>query len=88
VKQGELKECAACKNWFEILDRCHIATRASTGNNFDEIYLVHMCRICHQAQHHIGWKRFTEKYPHVINILRAKGWELVDEFGVWKIRKI
>jgi len=78
----------ACKKWFEQLDRCHIVTRASSGQGFEDRYWIHMCRICHTIQGHLSWSRFLVKYPHLHSVLRAKGYALVDELGVKKMRKI
>jgi hypothetical protein len=39
-------------------------------------------------QGHLNWARFIDKYPKIKNILKEKGWELVQEFGINKIRRI
>lgn len=79
--------CNACHKYFISVDRAHIRTRGA-GAGWHETEFIFLCRSCHIEQGHLNWKRFTEKHPHLIKILSDKGWHLVEEFGVWKIRKI
>lgn len=68
-------------------DRAHIKTRGS-GAKWNSDEFIHLCRHHHIEQGHLNWKRFSLKYPKIIEILNKKGWEIVDEFGVSKIRRI
>jgi hypothetical protein len=68
------------------LDRAHIKTRgAGAGWNSDEY--IFLCRPHHIMQSQLNWKRFSERYPIVIKELKSRGWHLVEEFGVWKVRR-
>ena len=79
--------CDACKKYFLKLDRAHVKTRGS-GAGWKEHEFIFLCRHCHIVQGHVGWKRFIDKYPHLIEILAGKGWNIVNELGTWKIRRI
>lgn len=77
--------CQACGKWAE-LDRCHIQTK-KTGGSDDESNLLLMCRACHQFQHSQGWNKLINKYKHLASILRSKGFQIQDVFGVKKLVK-
>lgn len=49
--------------------------------------LINMCRKCHSLQHQIGWVKMCEKYPLLKRVLKLKGWEIVEEFGLKKLRR-
>jgi len=38
-------------------------------------------------QGHIGIYSFSEKYPSFKTELDAKGWEFLNYFGTWKLRR-
>jgi hypothetical protein len=82
-----MEQCDACKLFFDKLDRAHIKTRGS-GAGWEEWEYILLCRYCHICQSHLNWKRFTDKYPHLIDVLKGKGWIIVKELGVYKIRRI
>jgi hypothetical protein len=65
-------------------DRCHIKSRGSGGTD-DEWNLVTMCRVCHSIQHSLGWFRFAQKHPVVMQELIHKGWTFEDRFGFPKL---
>lgn len=70
------------------MDRAHIQTRGSTGADFDEKNWIPLCRLCHRIQGNENWSRFIERYPHMKDILYDKGFKIVDEFGIKKLRKL
>jgi len=69
------------------IDRAHIKTRGA-GAGWEDWEFIFLCRLHHNEQGSLGWNKFTQKFPHVIFILKNKGWEFVDEFGVMKLRRI
>lgn len=79
-----IKRCIVCG--LSPVDRAHFKTRGS-GAGWEEWEYTYLCRHHHMEQGHLNWKRFTEKYPSVLKALEDKGWELVLEFGVWKLRR-
>lgn len=81
-----MKRCDACLKYFESLDRAHVKTRGA-GAGWGAHEYIHLCRHCHMVQSHLNWKRFLDKYPHLIHTLGDKGWELREEFGVFKVRR-
>lgn len=78
--------CAACGKWTEV-DKCHIQTKGSSGIN-DESNIVLMCRSDHQLQHSLGWDRFICERPRVEDVLEAKGFRIVQTFGINKLRRV
>lgn len=81
-----ITKCQACGVVQEV-DRAHVRTRgAGAGWGSDEWILL--CRTDHIRQGQLGWKKFIEMYPHLIEVLKSKGWELRTEFGISKIRRI
>ncbi len=81
-----LDNCAVCFRYKE-LDRDHIKTRGSGGTDDDwNIWLI--CRDCHIDKHRRGLSWIVKTYPHTKILLRLKGWELVDVFGVMKLQRI
>jgi len=82
-----MEMCQACNRFFDQVDRAHIKTRGS-GAGWEEWEYIYLCRFHHIEQSHLNWKRFTDKFPHLIPILAGKGWEIVFELGRWKTRRI
>lgn len=78
--------CQAC-GMFRDLDRCHIKT-AKTGGTFDDDNILLLCRNDHVRQHSLGFVRFIYRYPHLAKILKQKGWELENVFGVVKLVRV
>lgn len=67
-------------------DPAHIKSVGSGGD--DELDdLISLCRKHHAMQHARGWERLFERFPNIESILNDKGWELVDIFGVKKLRR-
>lgn len=77
-------KCVACGKNADDLD--HIKTKGSGGKD-DESNLWFVCRNCHIIKHAKGLKTFIKKHPHLEQILRDKGYELVNVFGVVKLRR-
>lgn len=75
--------CVSCGNGSNA---CHIESRGAGGDDVED-NLIAMCFICHRYQHDHGWSKLIEKHPHLEKILEFKGWVLVQEFGVNKLRK-
>ena len=78
--------CQAC-GVYGVMDVAHIKSKGSGGGN-EEWNLILLCRTHHRLQHSIGWARFVENHQNVMKILESKGWEIVDEFGVKKLKRI
>lgn len=78
--------CQACKKVSE-LDRCHIHSKGA-GGGMESDNLLLMCRYCHQTQHRLGFPKFVDRFPHLEKILLAKGFHVVDHFGVRKLRRV
>lgn len=80
-----VEKCPACGQ-YKKLDRCHLKSKGA-GGTWDEFNIILMCRDCHIKSHAYGWKKFLDKFPHLINILDEKGWELINEFNIFKLRR-
>lgn len=78
-----MKQCQACHQWFETLDRAHIKSFGSSGCD-DDWNLLNLCRADHSWQHSQGWKRFSERYPSIMDILEERGFYF-DSFN--KLRR-
>jgi len=70
--------CVACG--YDKSDAAHIRSKGSGGDDVID-NLLSLCRNCHQVQHSstayiAGWDRLLSMYPHLVPILRDKGWEL------------
>lgn len=84
-KQKKKDPCLICGN--PQVDMCHIRTRgAGSGNEWWEY--LYMCREHHQQQGSWGWNKFLGAYPNMGIELLKRGWELRNEFGVMKLRRI
>jgi 5-methylcytosine-specific restriction endonuclease McrA len=77
--------CQACGK-FGSLDLCHIKSRGSGGDN-DQDNVLFMDRSCHKVQHQLGWVRFLERRPLAKRVLFSKGWIVILEFGVRRLKK-
>jgi len=77
--------CSACKQW-RILDRAHILTRGA-GAGWHDHEWIYLCRLCHQKQGSLGWPKFIDRYPHIEALIKHQGYEIVEEFGIKKVRK-
>jgi 5-methylcytosine-specific restriction endonuclease McrA len=77
--------CLVCQN--PNTDKAHIKTKGSGGDD-DDSNIMPLCRRCHSEQHTIGIGTFVSKYPQVRRFLFVRGWELVDDNGVKRIRRI
>lgn len=73
--------CVACGNYPS--DPAHIRSVGAGGSN-EPWNLMPLDRKCHSLQHQIGWKSFANKYPHVYDELKIKGWYF-DSFN--KLRR-
>lgn len=67
-------------------ERHHIKSRGSGGCDSD-FNILTLCRNHHIEIHSIGPVRFCEKYTDIKFILLEKGWEIVDIFGIKKLRR-
>ena len=76
--------CIVCGNTPS--DQAHLKSVGS-GGTMDEFNLIALCRRHHSEQHQIGFVRFIGKHKHIYSILRSKGWHLVTEFGVTKLKR-
>jgi hypothetical protein len=78
-------KCEIC--YKPATDKHHIKTRGSAGTD-DDWNLLSLCRLHHSEIHRIGTNRMILKYSHLKEILAKKGWEVVSEFNVNKLRRI
>jgi hypothetical protein len=78
--------CVVCNRYLDV-DRCHIKTE-KTGGTFEDDNILLMCRLHHNEQHNLGWHKFTDRHPHLLVILKNKGWKFELQFGVWKLIKV
>ncbi len=62
------------------LERHHVKPRGAGGPD-DDYNILKLCRVCHDRWHYRGYCDFFEEYPHVLDILEKRGWELVDMLG-------
>jgi hypothetical protein len=69
------------------VDRAHIKSKGSGGSN-EEDNLLLLCRQHHIESHRLGWNLFCKRYPVVRVMLNEKGWEIIEELGVPKLRKM
>lgn len=84
------RECQACGCWGQM-DACHIVSKGAGGGD-EPNNILFMCRLDHQIQHKVGFHALIGMHPHLENILRDKGhevvWEGTPELGSWKLRRI
>ncbi len=79
-------QCDAC-GYSGIVDRAHFRTRGSGAGWLDHEYCL-LCRRCHVASGAQGWSKFIERNPSMEEVLEKKGWEITEEFGIKKLRRI
>lgn len=77
---------APCIICFAKADPAHIRSRGAGGDD-ENSNLLALCRAHHTEQHAIGFVRFTEKHPKVLKALQARGWEIVELFGIKKLAR-
>lgn len=78
--------CQCCGRWSEMRDMAHIRSKGS-GGTMDESNMLLFCRLCHNFQHSQGWDALIKEHPVLAAVLKDKGFEIVEEFGVRKLRK-
>lgn len=78
------RTCVVCS--AQATDMHHIKTRKSGGSD-DPWNLMPLCRMHHQETHRIGAASFALKHIQARNYLHGNGWQIVDEFGVKKLRR-
>lgn len=81
LREARTRPCIICR---KPSDPCHIRSRGAGGAD-EEANLLSCCREHHQEQHQIGFVRFAERYPAVRRHLEARGWEIVDVFGLKRL---
>ena len=79
------KPCVICGN--PNSDRAHFKTRGA-GAGWKNNEYTYLCRKHHMEQGHLNFYRFVQKYPKFSRVLSDNGWKLIQEFGVWKLRKM
>jgi hypothetical protein len=68
-------------------DAAHIKSKGAGGDDVpDNLYAA--CRYHHYCQHQLGFARMVELYPKLGDVLKEKGWHVVLEFGVNRLRRI
>jgi hypothetical protein len=67
-------------------DPAHIKTRGAGGNDVHD-NIIPLCRE-HHTEQGWGWHRFIKRHPNVGALLKQKGWKLVEEFGITKLKKV
>lgn len=68
-------------------DPDHIKTKGSGGDDVPN-NIVNLCRRHHSERHAIGWSSFVIKYPKMRIELFRRGWQVVEEFGINKLRRL
>lgn len=68
-------------------DCAHIKSRGAGGDDTDN-NMISLCRWHHRVQHAWGWPRFIDAWPEVGRALKDRGWHVVEEFGVWRLRRV
>lgn len=76
------RRCTACGFW--PADRAHLRTRAR-GAGWEPHEWIPLCRRHHVEQGTIGWSKFCEKYPRVMQAIDERGWEIGVFFGVRRL---
>ena len=56
------------------------------GGTWDEWNIIRMCRLHHIESGQLGWHRFAEKYPKVMEVLDQKGWMITWD-GIGKLSR-
>lgn len=79
-------QCEGCKRYDEI-DRAHIKTVGS-GATWEPWEWLYLCRVCHDSSGSGGWRKYLNRYPHVEEIFKNKGWEIIFFQGRWQLRRI
>ncbi len=77
------KPCLICGS---KADPAHIKSRGAGGAD-EASNLLALCRAHHTEQHAIGFVRFAEKHPKVLRALEARGWEIVELFGLKRLAR-
>lgn len=85
LKSYRGKECVICGDPSSTA--AHIQSKGAGGSD-EEWNLLALCFKDHRYSHDHGWKALIDLHPNVEDILRAKGWELVEEFGRWRLKRI
>lgn len=85
VRSYHTKRCVICRKYAP--DPAHIKTRGSGGDDVPENILP-LCRNHHSEQGQKGFKYMVTKYPLLVKQLAARGWEVKEVFGIWKLTKI
>lgn len=78
------KTCTLCNKWAEPH---HIKTRGSGGGD-EESNILYLCRLHHIEAHKIGQVKFIEKYVKLNQVYLEKGWQVVNEFGRKRLRRL
>lgn len=73
--------CQCCG--IENSSECHHLQSRKSGGHDEISNILVCCRICHTEIHRRGLCFMTQKYLHLGNILKKKGWEL-NNHGIWK----
>lgn len=69
------QSCISCGS--RPVDAHHIKSRGSGGS--DSLWnLLPCCRKCHSLVHHIGLRKYAEKYLNVSNFLDLNGWTMLN----------
>ncbi len=69
------------------VDSAHIKSRGS-GGSMEPNNLLPLCRLHHQRQHQLGFARMCDDYPALRSALEERGWEIREEFGIKRLRRI
>lgn len=77
--------CAACGT-NQNVDRAHLKSRGA-GAKWEWFEWLPLCRNHHQEQHKLGWYRFVQTNPNVIEAMTSRGWYFQNNFGIWRLRR-
>jgi hypothetical protein len=85
-KELRKQPCLACDQDGPS-DVAHIKSKGSGGKDtIDDV--IPLCRHCHHLSHHLGWAKFLTMFESVRKRLLDMGWEIREEFGLKKLRRV
>lgn len=85
LKSYRGRDCELCGDPSSTA--AHIQSRGAHGSDTED-NLLGLCFRCHRTQHDRGWGFLVKRSPELKEILEAKGFHIVEEFGRWRLKRI